>query len=968
VIHRDIKPQNILLDKNGVIKIMDFGIAETVRSSMSRISNRPSTGTLVYMSPEQLTGENVGRQSDIYSFGATVYELLSGKPPFYQGDIQYQIVKKDAAPLEGVSEAISSIVLACLAKDRTGRPTDFGSVGKSLSVGEGLADSVHEGARSAPLKTSVQPEPSKETKGKKKGIPAVAIVGIVLGVLLLALKAMGGMGMVEMFVVVGLALAATGTIGVIKHLIRKKKGIPAVAIVGIVSGVSLLIAPGVIVTIGDIKQKNVAAQERVETEKLRPVEVFIQAVGLDIQRVAFNSDGSRIITSGGKGTTIWDVHAKKELKTVFEHEAYSMTGSKSGRYLITYSPVDEGKINICDFSNSTTRSLQIIPQQDLLGREITGLSITDDEKRFVFETGHMIKVFDIETLKEINEIKLKESHDLFNYRKKGLSLIPCTNDLLTISYDINISEPSVEEKERESQFLISIYDINGQEPKFNYSFKSKFIYSWAVSGDGKKLALLFMNKQIQIIDLLNGEHGDQKMETDGEITVIGFKDDKNLIFAGEDGVIGTYDIDKHQTRTIEAGIRSTFGAPACVDLAISNSGSTIAFCNGYDKLIVYDVPSNEITVFEDRANNILGAYYGSDSSLNILTSDKAYKQIGSNCYTQEFKVSGISGDQVRMKNVKTGVSEIFDASIARTIYSGKLEDEDKWYASFTQDGKFVFYGKKSVPEEDPDRGLYVADPDDAKVPPVRLENANDYGRNIKVFDDNKKVIMSGSAAESLGIWDMQTGKLLSRLNEQSGNARAFEFIDQNTCLMGTRGNVKVYDLINIKVLKTFTPNRYYGGNRDIEKIVFSKDKKCFATGDAWGLVTIWEFNKEHEVISFQTHKDGITSLAFSLDGKYIVSGSYHGKSAVINDVSTGRELARFVSFTDGEWILITPEGYFNASSNGAKYLNVRIGNSVYSIDNFYEKFYNPSYVASVLQGKKEETAADIRKGFASPPR
>ncbi|MCK5852391.1 protein kinase, partial [bacterium] len=68
VIHRDIKPQNIMLSRDGQIKIMDFGIAETLRNSMSMIQNSGTTGTLMYMSPEQLMGGEVRKTSDIYSF------------------------------------------------------------------------------------------------------------------------------------------------------------------------------------------------------------------------------------------------------------------------------------------------------------------------------------------------------------------------------------------------------------------------------------------------------------------------------------------------------------------------------------------------------------------------------------------------------------------------------------------------------------------------------------------------------------------------------------------------------------------------------------------------------------------------------------------------------------------------------------------------------------------------------------
>ncbi len=107
-----------------------------------------------------------------------------------------------------------------------------------------------------------------------------------------------------------------------------------------------------------------------------------------------------------------------------------------------------------------------------------------------------------------------------------------------------------------------------------------------------------------------------------------------------------------------------------------------------------------------------------------------------------------------------------------------------------------------------------------------------------------------------------------------------------------------------------------------------------------------------EVFVQMGHSDAVLSVAFSPDGRFIVSGSDDG-TIKFWDVKTGKEIAQFVAFDDGEWVVITPEGYFNASPNGAKHLNVRVGNNAYPIDNFYKKFYNPDYVASVLQGKRK---------------
>ena len=133
VIHKDIKPQNVMISSNGEVKLMDFGIAETVRTSMSRIKNTSSAGTLVYMSPEQLLGKDVGKESDIYSFGAMLYELLSGHPPFYKGDIEHQIINEKPLSIEQVSEVMNVLIMKCLEKDYNKRFRNFKEVISVLS-------------------------------------------------------------------------------------------------------------------------------------------------------------------------------------------------------------------------------------------------------------------------------------------------------------------------------------------------------------------------------------------------------------------------------------------------------------------------------------------------------------------------------------------------------------------------------------------------------------------------------------------------------------------------------------------------------------------------------------------------------------------------------------------------------------------------------------------------------------------
>ena len=140
VIHKDIKPQNVMVSSKGHIKIMDFGIAETVRMSMSRIDNTSTSGTMVYMSPEQLRGKDVGKESDIYSFGAMLYELLSGHPPFYRGDISYQIINEDPKPIENISPKMDYLISKCLSKDYHDRYSNFEEVQIELNMDDFSAE------------------------------------------------------------------------------------------------------------------------------------------------------------------------------------------------------------------------------------------------------------------------------------------------------------------------------------------------------------------------------------------------------------------------------------------------------------------------------------------------------------------------------------------------------------------------------------------------------------------------------------------------------------------------------------------------------------------------------------------------------------------------------------------------------------------------------------------------------------
>ncbi len=201
VVHRDLKPANLMLNSRGQLKVADFGISSSVTDSVSRMSMKVgSSGSPPYMSPQQVMGDPPQPSDDIYSLGATIYELVTGKPPFHSGNIYAQI--KDKVPVSmtqkkaelGVSEGgeIPTVwdetVARCLAKDPAERPQSARQVldwleGREEMPGQGGKEELPpEMPPNPPIGEAPLPEGTegKAPKSKRKIWGIALAVGVVI--------------------------------------------------------------------------------------------------------------------------------------------------------------------------------------------------------------------------------------------------------------------------------------------------------------------------------------------------------------------------------------------------------------------------------------------------------------------------------------------------------------------------------------------------------------------------------------------------------------------------------------------------------------------------------------------------------------------------------------------------------------------------------------------------------------------
>jgi WD40 repeat protein len=317
----------------------------------------------------------------------------------------------------------------------------------------------------------------------------------------------------------------------------------------------------------------------------------------------------------------------------------------------------------------------------------------------------------------------------------------------------------------------------------------------------------------------------------------------------------------------------------------ASSVSSVAFSpNG--KLALSGSWDNSLKLWDINSGQQIRSFKGHSDNVNAV----AFSPNG------KLALSGSMDDTLKLWEVNSG----------REIRSFKEHSDDVNAVAFSPDGKLALSGSSNT--------LKLWEVNSGRE--IRSFKGHSLYVYVVAFSPDGKLALSGSIDNTLKLWKVNSGQEIRSFKGYSGSVNSVAFSpDGKLVLSGSLDNtLKLWEVNSGREIRYFK-----GHSRHVNAVAFSPDGKLALSGSMDDTLKLWEVNSGREIRHFKGHSSSVNSVAFSPDGKLALSGSRDDSSRLWN-VQTGEEIVQMIGFDDGEWLSITPEGYYVASANGEKRL------------------------------------------------
>lgn len=845
IVHRDLKPTNILVNKDGKVKLLDFGIAKLLQSDETDFSTdqtlKGNAFTPEYASPEQINGETITTASDVYSLGVVLYELLTEKRPHsFKNKSLDEILRiiqteKVSLPNKKYDSELSAIVLKSLKKKSVAR----------YPTARDLQDDIYNYLNNLPI--SVRPQTNFYLAKKyifRHRIPLVVVSGILLLLF----------GWIGTFIFQTFKTAAQA---------RENRRSAYSA--------EMILAANEYENTNLNRVNELLEKYKPENgdEDLRGFEWYFlknllnpeTKIGSllhsdEIWHTEFSTDGKFLATvSNDNITRIWNVETKSVVaQTPEQRGAWKCSYFPDGKRFAVASSSNSNPVVVIYNSENAAEVFRLIGHP----KRVRAVDVSPDGK--LIATGSMdgtVRIWDAQTRTELRKFDFTEKekgteiHDV-QFSKSGKKLVIGAFEILAVLD----TETWQLKKLEQSDFAERNMSLNPWKVEFSPLEKTIAFGNWTgevVFLDAEKLSIIRVLRLHQV-----------------NVKGLAFSNDgKTLATASWDRTVKFIDVQTgeivNELRGHFAGVHEIAYSPDGTKLATASADFSVNLWNAAQVAKENSLLTKSgIFQFSNDAETFVGWYGGSQeiASWNLAKKQKNWSQKTS---INTFSADISKDNKLVVFGEREGFISVFSLENGKQIKRFQVHPQSIYAIKFSVDGSKIF-----TLHED---GFFQA---------VERETGNviyseklhtDIAKTLDVSPDGK-FIATGSNDKLVKILNTETFAEKFSFSSSVKPMYMLAFSDDSRLLAtaGADDIVRIYQISDGKLLQELG-----GMSAGVFAVAFSPDGKRLATSSDVGVIRLWEVESGRQVLAFTAGKKQITRLRFTDDGKTLLSSDNEGK-------------------------------------------------------------------------------------------